>query len=393
MAAATTAERGLLFAKLLHFLSCLAGAAWGRYQGIYLNTHRHLSPLENGLVRGGGLLAKFLLTPLWGAWSDSGDPRSLLVLSVTSCALLFHFYRLDVTYSHFTLLLLLKVTRSGANGSGTLVDIITLRLVSGTSEGYGSQRLWTAVAWGVGSWGAGKAIDAYGFDAIWWWYYTGTAALLLLIASCPYGGGTAEGGGGGPTQPLLRRNSGGRGDSRGVDSGSSSSGVASQCPMCAGPLDTLRGFRAFVWPENHTLRGPGAVTARRRNSGGNGDAPRFGRFFAHMIVASLVMALVESILFLQMERDFHSARALMGTITLVGKQFAISKHAKPPSPLPLQMEMAIRSCFVVITAEQRQVSPYLSDLLRRSCADDVWYTICLVRVFLCGCVCVRRYYL
>jgi len=58
----------------------------------------------------------------------------------------------DVTYSHFWLLLLLKVTRSGANGTGTLVDIITLKVVSGTKEGYGNQRLWTAVAWGVGSW-------------------------------------------------------------------------------------------------------------------------------------------------------------------------------------------------------------------------------------------------
>ncbi len=57
-------DRRLLFAKLLHFFSCFAGAAWGRYQGIYLNTHRHLSPVENGLVRGGGLLAKFLFTPL-----------------------------------------------------------------------------------------------------------------------------------------------------------------------------------------------------------------------------------------------------------------------------------------------------------------------------------------
>lgn len=55
------------------------------------------------------------------------------MLSVTSCALLFHFYRLDATYSHFVLLLLLKVTRSGANGSGTLVDIITLRQVGLTS--------------------------------------------------------------------------------------------------------------------------------------------------------------------------------------------------------------------------------------------------------------------
>ena len=52
---------------------------------------------------------------------------------MTSCALLFHFYRLDATYSHFVLLLLLKVTRSGANGSGTLVDIITLRQVGLTS--------------------------------------------------------------------------------------------------------------------------------------------------------------------------------------------------------------------------------------------------------------------
>ena len=70
-------ERRLLFAKLLHFLSCFAGAAWGRYQGIYLNTHRHLSPVENGLVRGGGLLAKFLFTPLV-RWLDrfcAADPK------------------------------------------------------------------------------------------------------------------------------------------------------------------------------------------------------------------------------------------------------------------------------------------------------------------------------
>ena len=57
-------DRRLVFVKLLHFLSCFAGAAWGRYQGVYLNTHRHLTPVENGLVRGGGLLAKFLFTPL-----------------------------------------------------------------------------------------------------------------------------------------------------------------------------------------------------------------------------------------------------------------------------------------------------------------------------------------
>ena len=49
----STTGRRLLFAKLLHFTSCLANAAWGRYAGIYLNTQRHLTPLENGVVRGG----------------------------------------------------------------------------------------------------------------------------------------------------------------------------------------------------------------------------------------------------------------------------------------------------------------------------------------------------
>ena len=51
---------------------------------------------------------------------------------------------------------LLELVRSGSNGAGTLVDILTLQLVKGSGQSYGSQRLWTAVAWGVGSWGAGQ---------------------------------------------------------------------------------------------------------------------------------------------------------------------------------------------------------------------------------------------
>jgi hypothetical protein len=240
-----------------------------------------------------------LLRTQWGAWSDTSDPRTLLMLSVTACALLFHFYRLDVMYNHFALLLLLKITRSGANGSGTLVDIITLRLVSGTSEGYGSQRLWTAVAWGVGSWGAGKAIDIYGFDAIWWWYYCGTAALLLLIVACPH---STQGDG-----TEARRTAG-------LGQGASRKDISSR-----GPLETLRGFRAFVFPSSGTgrVRGPGVATTAY--PGEPMHPPRLGCFFGHIVVASLVIALVESIMFLQMEREFRSTRTLMGTVTLVGE--------------------------------------------------------------------------
>jgi hypothetical protein len=91
----------LLFVKLLHFMTCLAGASWGRYQGIYLNTQRQLTPLQNGAVRAAGLAAKLLLTPCWGAWADSsGNPRRLLIVSVLLCAGLFDCYRWDSTYRH-----------------------------------------------------------------------------------------------------------------------------------------------------------------------------------------------------------------------------------------------------------------------------------------------------
>ena len=47
---------------------------------------------------------------MWGAWSDRGEPRQLLILSVSICALLFQFYFVDRTYSHFALLLVRTLT-------------------------------------------------------------------------------------------------------------------------------------------------------------------------------------------------------------------------------------------------------------------------------------------
>ena len=83
-----TQAKKLLFIKALHFFTCLSGCAWGRYSTIYLNTYAKLTPYQNGLVRGAGLLSKLALTPWWGAWSDRGEPRQLLTISVVLCALL-----------------------------------------------------------------------------------------------------------------------------------------------------------------------------------------------------------------------------------------------------------------------------------------------------------------
>eukprot|EP01047_Picozoa_sp_COSAG01_P063294 COSAG01_NODE_8177_length_2890_cov_1.147976_4_plen_246_part_01 len=174
----------------------------------------------------------------------------------------------------FGFLLLLKALRSGANATGTLVDVVTLRIVSGTGENYGKQRLWTSVAWGVGSVAAGYAIDAYGFDAIFVWYYAFTGLTLVLLLACPFGGADST-----------------------CEASSRDGSASDSC--CTGPVETIEAIRSFiVAPAGAAKQSPRTV------GGGGGDA--FRRFLGCIVVASVVMSLLEGIVFLQMERDFHS---------------------------------------------------------------------------------------
>ena len=106
----------------------------------------------------------------------------------------------------------------------------------------------------VGGRGAGQAIDAFGFDAIWWWYYAGTAALLLLIFSCPFGG---EDEGPHINASLMGQQSGSGSSSKYAKGSGSRGGNVGLGGVCSGPLETLAGFRAFVFPElGGEVRGP-----------------------------------------------------------------------------------------------------------------------------------------
>ena len=90
-------------------------------QTIYFN-HRHISPVNNGLVRSVGLSAKLLAGPTWGYLSDkTGRPGMLLLLSAVTCALSLECLRHDIVYQNMKYLMLVKAVRSAGNGVGTLV--------------------------------------------------------------------------------------------------------------------------------------------------------------------------------------------------------------------------------------------------------------------------------
>lgn len=259
----------LVWIKALHALSCLSSVAWGRYQVVYLNS-LGLSPSRIGVLRAAGLAAKFFTIPLWGAWQDV-SPTSVApaLASVASCAALLGLYRRPFVTGTFSRLLVLKVARSGANGLGTLVDALTLRVVERHGGGYGAQRLWTGVAWGLGSYFVGVVIDARGYDAIFTWTY-GFAALVVVLL-------------------VLRPGTAGAG------------GVAA-----AASPEAPRETRAAV--EGNLRRY--VAHARSRSD--------LRVFFAVMLLYGVAMSLVEALLFLQMARDFGSSKALMGSVTLVG---------------------------------------------------------------------------
>lgn len=123
-------EWDLVWAKGLAFTSNMSSVAWGRYQGVYLDS-LGCSVAANGVLRACGLLAKFGATPAWAALADTPRwrhrPTALLALSVVGCCLLFDGYRWPAITASTARLAALKLLRSGLNGVGVLADVTILR--------------------------------------------------------------------------------------------------------------------------------------------------------------------------------------------------------------------------------------------------------------------------
>jgi predicted MFS family arabinose efflux permease len=265
----------LIWIKSIHFLSCLSSVAWGRYQVVYLNS-LGIAPSAIGALRAAGLAAKFVAIPLWGAWADAAPASTTpLLAALASTAALIHLYRAPTVVGTLPLLFLLKMARSAANGVGTLVDGLTLRVLERHPRaGYGAQRLWTGAAWGGGSYVAGAVIDARGYAMIFPWtvgFSAVVAAVVLARPAAPPAPGKAP-----PSAPA---------------------------PLALGAL------RAF----------------RDRCARQSGLRP----FLLLMALYGVSMSLVEALLFLQMARDFGSSARLMGAVTLVGTltEFPLFAHS------------------------------------------------------------------
>ena len=155
-----------------------------------------LSATQIGVMRGATHTAKLIAWPLWGAVCDYiKDIRSALIGSLITATFALEMLRWCGMGQEvgFTTVIALAIFRSAMNAEWPLVDAATIALVqrqeqqhlesgnSGNAEGYGKQRLWAALAWGVASLYVGVCIDRYGIQTVFLLTYAAVFVEIIII--------------------------------------------------------------------------------------------------------------------------------------------------------------------------------------------------------------------
>ena len=191
----------MLLPKAMYFVNTCSAVPWGRYKVIYFST-LGFTGAQIGTIRSGTHFAKLVAWPLWGLLSDQVQSlRFSLILSLCLATLALETMRSvgDCPYiaPEYVVILAYAVLRSGMNAGWPLVDAATLALVqrqhrhiddkieSGDTnehkEGYGRQRLWGAVAWGSCSLLVGVTIDYFGLSMVFWLTYAAVIIELGIV--------------------------------------------------------------------------------------------------------------------------------------------------------------------------------------------------------------------
>ena len=164
-----TKNVNLMKAKALFFCTAMANVGWSRFQNnFYLE--QGLSPREIGSLKAIGLLLKFLGEPVLCIIADLTDSRIIFSLCMIMQIATMEMMRQvkPLTYSY---LLIVKVLRTLTSPTTTLTTTSSFKLTNGTNQGYGKQRMFGSMAWGIGAFTCASLMDLYGMDALFFYTY------------------------------------------------------------------------------------------------------------------------------------------------------------------------------------------------------------------------------
>jgi len=179
-AAPVVYSRKLILAKLLFFATAMASVGWQRFQNIFY-LEQGLSPSQIGELKSLGLLLKFFGEPFWCLVADLTDMKTVFAFCILMQISTMELLRL-VKPLTFQSLLFIKILRTTTAPATTFTTMASFKLTEGTREGYGQQRLFGSLAWGLGAFVAGYFIDTYGMVSIFYYTYFFNFIAFLIVA-------------------------------------------------------------------------------------------------------------------------------------------------------------------------------------------------------------------
>lgn len=278
----------LLAPKLLAFLLALSGVGWNRFS-VFLFLNNGMTASQVGNLKTLGFICKIFAQPLWGVVADSTSLQMSLILSLVLCTVTLEAVRLALVYNApFLMFVVLRSVRSASNGLSPIADAILVKSAKVKNEGYGKQKLFSSLGWGVGAFLYGWIVDIFGLSSIFYSTYVFCMLCVVVVLSMDYVGSKYD-----------KTNSGGGSisESSGAYSSHSQTRKKNQSP-------------SLVLQNAYTLlKQPGVL------------------FFAtQFFIFGFVMVLADCILYMQLEQEFSVSRKFNGLTTLISTLSALPTY-------------------------------------------------------------------
>lgn len=175
---------GLVLAKILYFSTGLASVGWNRFQNLYF-LGKGLAPGQIGELKTIGLALKFIGEPFWCFIADMTDPKLVFILSLFASIGSLEILRNTADVTYWTVILV-KLVRTATAPQATLTIMASMELIKGSQEGYGQQRLYGSLAWGIGAYVVGILIDTYGTNSMFYFtYFFQILSLAIVLRYLP----------------------------------------------------------------------------------------------------------------------------------------------------------------------------------------------------------------
>jgi MFS family permease len=319
----------LIAPKLLAFFISLSGVGWNRFS-VFLLMKNGLSASQIGTLKTFGFILKIFAQPVWGLVADTTSLKTALILSLCLCSLTLEAVRLALAYHMpFFLFLITRSLRASVNGISPVCDAILVKSAKKQNEGYGKQKLFSSLGWGVGAFVYGLIVDSFGLNSIFYSTYFFCILSVFLVSSMNYLDDEADGSGNdseNAIQETSNNANGGGGNDNTSSRKTSNSSTSNENSVKQSKKTSNATNTQVIYNGAKTKKNTQRPLLVLQNTYTLLKQPGILFFASQFFLFGFVMVLADGILYMQLEQEFHSSRKFNGLTTLISTLSALPTY-------------------------------------------------------------------